>query len=148
MNQLARIDTTALANLSRALIGFDRMFSDIDRLQTRSDNYPPHNIIKTGENTYVIEMAVAGFAKDEVTVQVENNHLTVTGQKAVTVMPEGQEEPIYLHRGLASRDFVKVFPLAEHIEVGDAELTNGILSVKLTRIVPEALKPRVVNIKG
>lgn len=147
MTQLTRIDTTALANLSRALIGFDRMFSDLDR-HVRSDNYPPHNIIKTGENTYVIEMAVAGFAKDEVSIQVENNQLTIAGQKAVTVMPEGQEEPIYLHRGLAARDFVKVFPLADHIEVGEAELTNGILSVKLTRIVPEALKPRVINIKG
>ncbi len=148
MTQLARIDTTALAGLSRALIGFDRMFNDIDRLQLRSDNYPPHNIIKTGENEYVIEMAVAGFSKDEVSIQVESNQLTIAGQKAVTATVDEQDEPVYLHRGLAARDFVKVFPLAEHIEVGDAELTNGILSVKLTRIVPEALKARVINIKG
>ena len=148
MTQLRTIDTAALASLSRALIGFDRMFNDIDRVQGRSDNYPPHNIIKTGENTYVIELAVAGFAKDEVSIQVENNQLTITGQKAIDVELEDQEDKIYLHRGLAARDFVKVFPLAEHIEVGDAELTNGILSVKLTRIVPEALKARVINIKG
>lgn len=148
MNQLARIDTAALANLSRALIGFDRMFSDFDRSQARSDNYPPHNIIKTGENTYAIEMAVAGFAKEEISIEVENNHLSIAGQKAVTAVQESQDDVIYLHRGLASRDFIKVFPLAEHIEVGEAELTNGILTVKLIRIVPEALKPRVVNIKG
>lgn len=148
MTQLRTIDAQALAHMSRALVGFDRMFDELDRIQTRTDNYPPHNIIKTGENTYAIEMAVAGFAKDEVSIQVENNQLTIAGQKAIDASIEEQEEPVYLHRGLAARDFVKVFPLAEHIEVGDAELTNGILSVKLTRIVPEALKPRVINIKG
>lgn len=146
MNQLARIDTTALSNLNRALIGFDRMFDDIDRLHIRSDNYPPHNIIRTGENNYVIELAVAGFSKDEVNVQVENNQLTITGQKSAVITPEGQEEPSYLHRGLAMRDIHRVFPLAEHIYVNGASIKDGILIINLERRVPEALKPRTIDI--
>lgn len=148
MTQTIRIDTASLSNLSRALIGFDRVFNDINRLQLRNDNYPPHNIVKTGENTYIIEMAVAGFSKDEIRIEIENNQLSIIGKKAEPSDPDAQANNVYLHRGLASRDFVKVFPLADHIQVGDAELTNGILSVKLTRIVPESLKPRVVSIKG
>lgn len=147
MTQTIRIDTSTLSNLSRSLIGFDRMFNDISRLQVRTDNYPPHNIIKTGENSYVIEMAVAGFSKDELEIEVESNQLSITGQKSELVKKDGEQEPVYLHRGLASRDFIKIFPLAEHVQVGDASLTNGILSVKLTRIVPEALKHRVISIK-
>jgi molecular chaperone IbpA len=142
MNALNRFDANAL---NRALIGFDTMFDQLERRFANQiqNNYPPHNIIRTGENTYAIEVAVAGFAKNEVSVTIENNELSIKGEKVDTVVDENIQ---YLHRGLASRDFVRVFPLAEHIEVKGAEIKDGILTVKLERIVPEELKPRVIDV--
>ena len=142
MNALNRFDANAL---NRALIGFDTMFDQLERRFANQiqNNYPPHNIIRTGENTYAIEVAVAGFAKNEVLVTIENNELSIKGEKVDTVVDENIQ---YLHRGLASRDFVRVFPLAEHIEVKGAEIKDGILTVKLERIVPEELKPRVIDV--
>ena len=142
MNQLARFDTAAL---NRALIGFDTLFNDIEKrfanqIQT---NYPPHNVIKHNDDNYSIEIAVSGFDKNEVTVEVADNQLTITGTRS----KDDTEVVEYLHRGLASRDFVRVFPLAEHIIVGDATIKNGILTVALQRILPEALKPRQIAIK-
>ena len=141
MTQLQRFDTNALA---RALVGFDRMFDDMERRFANqiNNNYPPHNIIKTGDNDYLIQVAVAGFSKTEITVELEDNHLTIKGESQTTEYHPDQ----YLHRGLASRDFTKVFPLAEHIEVKGAQIENGILTVMLERIVPEELKPRVIEV--
>ena len=142
MNALTRLDTTAL---NRAFVGFDRIFDEMERRFSNQvqNNYPPHNVIRTGDNTYAIEVAVAGFAKSEITVSLEDNELTITGTKPELVdTPEVQ----YLHRGLASRNFIKVFPLAEHIKVQGAEIKDGILTVKLERIVPEELKPRIINV--
>jgi len=141
MTQLQRFDTNALA---RALVGFDRMFDDMERRFANqiNNNYPPHNIIKTGDNDYLIQVAVAGFSKTEITVELEDNHLTIKGESQTTEYHPEQ----YLHRGLASRDFTKVFPLAEHIEVKGAQIENGILTVMLERIVPEELKPRVIEV--
>lgn len=136
-----RFDANALQALNRALIGFDRIFDSIET-QT-SNNYPPHNVLRTGENTYEIQMAVAGFSKNELSVEVDQDHLIVRGNKVYS-----DNELEYLHRGLAFRDFEKVFPLAEYIEVGDVDLQNGLLCIKLTRVVPEALKPRSIEIKG
>jgi molecular chaperone IbpA len=142
MNALNRFDTQAL---NRALIGFDTMFDQLERRFANQvqNNYPPHNIIRTGENTYLIEVAVAGFGKNEVSVSLENNELTIKGEKAEV---EETAEIQYLHRGLASRNFVRVFPLAEHIEVKGAEIKDGILTVKLERIIPEELKPRIIEV--
>ena len=142
MNALNRFDTQAL---NRALIGFDTMFDQLERRFANQvqNNYPPHNIIRTGENTYLIEVAVAGFGKNEVSVSLENNELTIKGEKAEI---EETAEIQYLHRGLASRNFVRVFPLAEHIEVKGAEIKDGILTVKLERIIPEELKPRIIEV--
>ena len=142
MNALNRFDTQAL---NRALIGFDTMFDQLERRFANQvqNNYPPHNIIRTGENTYLIEVAVAGFGKNEVSVPLENNELTIKGEKAEV---EETAEIQYLHRGLASRNFVRVFPLAEHIEVKGAEIKDGILTVKLERIIPEELKPRIIEV--
>jgi molecular chaperone IbpA len=142
MNQLARFDTTAL---NRALIGFDRMFDEMERRFANqiNNNYPPHNIKKTGEHTYEIEIAVAGFSKSEVTVEVEDNQLTVKGESQT---PNESTEIVYLHRGLARRDFVRVFPLAEHVKVKGAEIKDGILSVKLELEVPEDKKPRLIEV--
>ena len=140
---ITRFDTAALAHLNRALIGFDTLFNDIEhRSQANTVNYPPYNILKHDENTFEIEVAVAGFERSDITVAVDQDQLIVKGHRAVEVNPEK-----YLHRGLAARDFERSWTLADHIQVGDAELTNGILRVTLTRIVPEELKPRLIEIK-
>jgi molecular chaperone IbpA len=139
MNQLARIDA-----LNRALIGFDTMFDQMERrfANSVSNNYPPHNIIKVGENNYKIQLAVTGFNKSEVSVTVENNVLIVKGESMTTEWPS----EAYLYRGLATRDFVKEFPLAEHIEVVGAQIENGLLIISLIRNIPESAKPKVIDI--
>jgi molecular chaperone IbpA len=141
-HQLSRLDS-----LSRALIGFDQMFDQMERRYSNSvsNNYPPHNILKTGENQYEIQIAVTGFEKDEIAVTVESNVLTVKGEGAESIRHE-QAEIVYLHRGLATRDFVREFPLAEHIEVAGAEIRNGMLIVKLIRNIPESAKPKIIDI--
>jgi molecular chaperone IbpA len=139
MTQLVRFDANAL---NRALLGFDSLFNDFEhRLNT---NYPPYNILKRNENTYEIEIAVTGFSKDEITVEVDQNRLIVKGvsDKSNDVTAE------YLHRGLASRDFTREWTLAEHMIVGEGRIKNGVLTVQIARVVPEALKPRVLKIKG
>ena len=140
MNQLVRFDTNAL---NRALIGFDRIFNDFEnRHQHSTTNYPPYNVIKHDENSFEIEIAVAGFDKEDITVEVDQNQLVIKGRRL-----KDDDSSKYVYRGLAARDFDRAFTLAEHIIVGDADLTNGILRVKLTREVPEALKPRTIAIK-
>ena len=142
MNALTRFDTQAL---NRALIGFDQLFDNVERRFANQvqNNYPPYNVIKHDDNTFEIEVAVAGFNKEDITVQVDQDQLIIKGQQ-----PQTNTDVQYMHRGLAARDFERTWTLADHMEVGEAELTNGILSVKLTRIVPEALKPRLIAIKG
>jgi molecular chaperone IbpA len=141
MNAITRFDTSAL---NRALIGFDQLFNDVERrfanqVQT---NYPPYNVLKHDENNFEIEIAVAGFDKGDISIEVDQDQLIIKGTRL-----KNEDTDKYLHRGLAARDFERSWTLADHMEVGDAELTNGILSVKLTRIVPEALKPRLIAIK-
>jgi molecular chaperone IbpA len=138
-NQLSKLDA-----LSRALIGFDTMFDQMERRYANSvpNNYPPHNIIKTGENEYAIQLAVTGFDKTEISVTVENNVLLVRGESMTTDYPAEE----YIYRGLATRDFVKEFPLAEHIEVIGAETKNGMLTIKLVRNIPESAKPKIIDI--
>lgn len=140
MNQhLTRIDADTL---NRALIGFDSMFNNFERRFANSiqTNYPPHNVVKIDDNNYEIQVAVTGFNKDEVTVELDQNILVITASR------ESEEEKTFIHRGLAQRNFVKHFPLAEHIEVNGAEQKNGVLTIKLERIVPESLKPRRIEI--
>jgi molecular chaperone IbpA len=141
-NQISRIEA-----LNRALVGFDTMFDTMERRFSNSvgNNYPPHNILKTGDNQYEIQIAVTGFEKDEIAVTVESNVLTVRGEGAESLRHENPDI-VYLHRGLATRDFVREFPLAEHIEVNGAEIKNGMLIVKLFRNIPESEKPRVIDI--
>ena len=141
-NALHRIDA-----INRALIGFDTMFDQMERRYGNSvnNNYPPHNILKTGDNQYEIQIAVTGFEKSEITVSVESNVLTVTGEGAESIRHENPEI-VYLHRGLATRDFAREFPLAEHIEVIGAETKNGMLTIKLVRNVPESAKPKIIDI--
>lgn len=144
MNALTRFDSHSLAQLNRALIGFDRIFRDFEtRYINTNTSYPPYNIVKHDDDSFEIEIAVAGFDKDSIQIEVSQNQLHIKGQQEKT----GSNENKYVHRGLAARNFERIFTLADHIEVGDAELTNGILRVKLTRRIPEELKPRIIAIK-
>jgi len=139
--QLRTIDQAALASLNRALVGFDRYFTAPHH---QNGNYPPHNIIKYADDSYGIEIAVAGFSKDEITVEVDQDQLTVRGVKNRPNADAGIE---YLHRGLAARDFEQTFTLAEYMEVRGAKVDNGMLQIDIQRIIPEALKPRQIEIK-
>jgi molecular chaperone IbpA len=144
MNALTRFDTTALNQLNRALVGFDRMFTE--RLNT-NQTYPPYNIVKKDEDNYVIEIAVAGFNISEIDVEVNQNLLTIRGEKTIG-MTEDESKFEYLHRGLAYRNFEKSLTLAQHMEVGQASIKDGVLCIAITRVVPEALKPRKVQVVG
>jgi molecular chaperone IbpA len=141
MNQLRTIDTAHLANLNRALVGFDRYFNG--HFANTNGNYPPHNIVKYNETHYGIEIAVAGFSKEEITVEVDQDQLTVTGRR----LNQADSRFEYLHRGLAARDFEQTFTLAEYMEVKAAEVKDGMLVIEIERVVPEALKPRQILIK-
>jgi molecular chaperone IbpA len=137
--QLRAINPADLAQISRALVGFDQYFNN-PRLQ--NSNYPPHNIVKYSDSAYAIEVAVAGFSKEEITVEVDQDQLIVRGTQQTT-----EESKEYLHRGLASRDFEQTWTLAEYMEVKDAEVKDGMLVISIERIVPEALQPRKIEIK-
>jgi molecular chaperone IbpA len=145
MNALTRFDTTALNQLNKALIGFDRMFNTAETRFQNGTNYPPYNIIKRSDNSYEIEIAVAGFSLDDIDVEINQNELIIRGQRK---QEETTDEVEYLHRGLAYREFQKSFTLAEHMEVGEAVIQDGVLSIKITRIIPEALKPRKIQVLG
>ncbi len=141
MTQLRTIDAAALANLNRALVGFDRVFNS--RLFNGTNtNYPPYNIVKYEDNQYGIEVAVAGFDKSEITIEVNQDQLIVRGEKS-----KSEETVEYLHRGLAARDFEQTFALMEFMNVTGAEVKDGMLKISIERLIPEALKPRMIEIK-
>jgi molecular chaperone IbpA len=131
--------------LFRSAIGFDRLSRLVDSARAASEGsaYPPYNIEKTGDDAYVLTMAVAGFAAEDLEITAQDNILTVSGKAAPTA-PE--QERRYLHRGIAGRAFERRFVLADHILVEGADLANGLLHVSLKREVPEALKPRRIAI--
>jgi len=141
MTQLRTIDAAALAHLNRALVGFDRVFNDRFFNGHTNSNYPPYNIVKYTENSYGIEIAVAGFSKEDIHVEIDQDQLTVTGKKTVDDNKE------YLHRGLAARDFEQTYTLAEYMNVVGAEVKDGMLKISIERIVPDALKPRQIEVK-
>jgi molecular chaperone IbpA len=140
------MDRFDLSPLFRSTIGFDRLSRLMDAA-TRVDNaavaYPPYNIEKTGEDAYRLTMAVAGFGRDEIDITVHENTLTVTGKSKTE-----EEESCYLHRGIARRAFERRFSLADHLKVVGASLDNGMLHVDLVREVPEAMKPRTIQISS
>lgn len=129
--------------LYRSTVGFDRLFDMLDQSsQVESmTNWPPYNIEKRGEDQYVITMAVAGFSPDEIELTQKASQLLVAGQKKSS--EDGRQ---YLHRGIATRAFKQTFNLADHVKVLGASLENGLLTVELKRDVPEALKPRRIEI--
>ena len=134
--------------LYRSAVGFDRLAGLLESAaRTSQENgWPPYNIETTGENAYRIEIAVAGFKPDELNIEVKENLLTVTGRK--TANDAGGDQRNFLHRGLAERDFERRFQLADYVIVTDASLENGLLSISLKRELPEAMKPRRIEIAG
>jgi molecular chaperone IbpA len=135
-----------LSPLLRATVGFDRMFNMLDtasRLDEAALGYPPYNIEKTGEDSYHIVMAVAGFGESDLEVTAKENSLVITGKK--DKVEEASER--YLHRGIATRAFERRFDLADHIRVTGARLENGLLHIELLRELPEAMKPRSIAIE-
>jgi molecular chaperone IbpA len=140
------MDRFDFSPLFRSTIGFDRLARMVDsatRVDSTAVSYPPYNIEKTGEDSYRLTMAVAGFAQDELDITVHENSLIVTGK----AKPD-EESGRYLHRGIARRAFERRFSLADHIKVQGASLDNGLLHVDLVREVPEAMKPRTIAING
>lgn len=140
-DQSFRVST---AVLNRALVGFDQLFDSFEKRFTNqvSNNYPPHNIVKFDADNYEIQVAVTGFEPTDVSVEVNQNEIVIKGECSKTE----DSEVTYIHRGLAGRDFVRTFTLAEHMEVGEARIKNGVLKIAIKRVVPEALKPRVLQI--
>jgi molecular chaperone IbpA len=143
--EIRTLDLPSFVNqIHRQAIGFDNLFDTLNRTfaNSRTDgNYPPHNVVKLDDTHYVIEVAVAGFAEDEIDVELKENVLTVRGEQA---KPEQEVE--YLHKGISARNFTRTFPLAEHIEVRGATVKNGILAIALEQIVPEENKPKKIAI--
>jgi molecular chaperone IbpA len=134
--------TLDFSPLYRSVVGFDRLADLLDAAAQESGaGYPPYNIERTGDHEYRIEIAVAGFKPDELSIEVKEAVLTVTGRKA-----GGDVERRFVHRGLAERNFERRFQLAEYVLVTDANLADGLLSISLKRELPEALKPRRIEI--
>tara|TARA_R110002167_G_scaffold91135_7_gene245175 strand:+ start:3034 stop:3504 length:471 start_codon:yes stop_codon:yes gene_type:complete len=131
--------------LYRSAVGFDRLANALETAARtgEANGWPPYNIETTGENAYRIEIAVAGFKPDELSLEVKENLLTVTGRKTAN---DDTVERSYLHRGLAERDFERRFQLADYVVVSSADLVNGLLTIELNRELPEALKPRRIEI--
>jgi molecular chaperone IbpA len=134
-----------LTPLYRSTVGFDRLASILDQVMSADvtqNTYPPYNIEKTGEDAYRITLAVAGFAEDELSIEAREGQLVVTGRKAET---EDADRNV-LHRGIATRAFERRFQLADHVRAVEARTENGLLHIDLVREVPEALKPRKIEI--
>jgi molecular chaperone IbpA len=134
-----------LSPLYRSTIGFDRLARMLDDMSAfEAPTYPPYNIERVGDDEYRITMAVAGFGPDELNIELKQNTLTISGKKS-----ERSENPgEVLHQGIASRAFERRFQLADFVEVRGADLENGLLHVTLKREIPEAMKPRMIPIKG
>jgi molecular chaperone IbpA len=142
---MTRLTTLDLSPFYRNSIGVDKLFNRlIDQIDNPTNmNYPPYNIVKTGDNTYEIQLAVAGFTQGEVTVNVNEGNLIITGEKLSTELPEGH---MYEHQGISARRFIRTFTLADYVEVTSATSQDGILTVRLERKVPEALQPKTIAI--
>ena len=128
--------------MARQFVGFDTLFEELNRLAERKEpNYPAYNIAKDDDEHYRIELALAGFGSDDISIQTEKGVLTVEARK-------GEEAGNYLYQGIAQRGFSKMFRLAEYMKVEDAQFVDGILTVFLTREIPEADKPKQISINS
>jgi molecular chaperone IbpA len=129
-------------NFRRSSVGFDRLFDMLENSNFGGENYPPFDLIKVDDNRYRIEVAVAGFGKDDIEITSQQNQLLVRGQKG------DENGSNYVHRGIANRSFERRFALADHIQVRGADLKDGMLAIELVREIPEAMKPRKIEIGG
>ena len=137
------LNTPSLLNFERRAIGYDRLFRRImDMPENDNQNYPPHNLIKESDTEFRIELALAGFTKEEVKVVQEEQTLTISGNNSEK---EGNEN--ILHKGIASRAFSKIFPLHENIEVTEASFENGMVIIKLRQNIPEDKMPKLIEFK-
>ena len=137
------ITTFDLPTLARHAVGFDRLFTTLNRNFANSkvnDNYPPHNIVQIDETHYAIQLAVAGFAEDELEIEYKDNVLTVNGNQ------KQKDELTYHYRGISSRAFTRSFPLADHMEVRGATVVNGILAISIEHMIPEEEKAKKIAI--
>jgi len=139
------VTTYGGSNISNHFIGWDDQIKNLEKIGEKivknSGNYPPYNVVKEDEDTFLIEFAVAGFSKKDISVEQEKNALIITG------LIEEDEEKNYAHKGIATRSFTRAFALAEYVEVKSATFEDGILTVKLVRVLPEEEKPRQITIK-
>lgn len=128
----------------RSTVGFDRLFDMLESssLGQQSENYPPFDLIRIDDNRFRIELAVAGFGRDDVDITAQENSLIIRGEK------KDEAGSDYIHRGIANRAFERKFALADHIQVRGADLRDGMLSIELEREIPEAMKPRKISIGG
>jgi len=130
----------ALGRFRPFTIGFDRLFEDMERISNISDNFPPYNVIKSSDDTYLIELAVAGFDKSELSIEFKDSVLKIEGKKE-------SRELDFAHKGISERNFIRSWTLGEHVKVKSAEVSNGLLIVSLEREIPEEEKPQVIKIK-
>jgi len=148
MTNIRTLTTSELQNfLARTAIGADRYLEEI--FTTKSSNYPPYDIEALGEDDYRVTIAVAGFSRKEIEVSINNGNLIVSGNIAETAEIDGEEKkfPVMIHKGIAKRDFTRTFKLMEYVVVNEVTLKDGLLTINLKRELPEALKPRVIEIK-
>lgn len=142
---MTRITTLDLPSIHKHFVGFDQMFNEMDRMFENSANkgagYPPYNIAQLNENEYMISVAVAGFGMDNLSIEKDKDTLKIEG-----TAPKGDDKVNYLHRGIGGRNFRREFTLAEHVDVHNAELKNGMLNIHLKREVPEELQPKKIKI--
>src|SRR3954452_23544080 len=135
------------APFRRSTVGFDRLFDMLENSNVgqSQENYPPFDLIKKGENDYSIQLAVSGFKPEEIDITAQQNVLLVSGRKSDESNENGRD---FIYRGIASRSFERRFALADHIQVKGADLKDGLLSIELIREIPEAMKPRKIDIGG
>lgn len=129
----------------RSTVGFDRLFDMLENSSVgqAQENYPPFDLIKKGENDYCIQLAVAGFRPEEIDITAQQNVLVVSGRKNEETEEKGSD---FIYRGIANRSFERRFALADHIQVRGADLKDGLLAIELLREIPEAMKPKKINI--
>lgn len=142
--QIHALDLPSFVNqIHRHTIGFDNLFNELNRnfANSKSDNYPPHNVIRLDDTHHVIEIAIAGFSETEIDIELKDSVLTVRGEQE-----KPEEEVEYLHKGLSTRNFERTFRLADNTEVRGATVKNGILAIALEHIVPEEQKAKKVRI--
>lgn len=128
-------------------VGFDKLFRILEGIDSTAripsfTSYPPYNIVKMDETKYAIQIAVAGFGEEDIEVVLEENTLVVTGKK------QNADDSTYLHRGIATREFIRKYTLADTVEVRSAELVNGMLIISLENVIPESKKPRKIDVKS